>query len=102
MPEPEPLETVEQWKAEVIGAIDPEEFYDFQVNRPVISTDHNGHRRLAWPTTRIAVAFPARPFSRKQSERSGGMNRLAQIEHQPVRPREATSSAAFTRQRLPT
>ncbi len=50
---------MEQWKAEVIGAIDPEEFYDFQVNRPVISTDHNGHRRLAWPTTRIAVARPA-------------------------------------------
>jgi predicted ATP-grasp superfamily ATP-dependent carboligase len=50
---------MEQWKAEVIGAIDPEEFYDFQVNRPVISTDVNGHRRLAWPTTRIAVARPA-------------------------------------------
>jgi proteasome assembly chaperone (PAC2) family protein len=50
---------MEEWKAEVIGAIDPEEFYDFQVNRPVISTDHNGHRRLAWPTTRIAVARPA-------------------------------------------
>jgi proteasome assembly chaperone (PAC2) family protein len=50
---------MEQWKAEVIGAIDPEEFYDFQVNRPIISTDINGHRRLAWPTTRIAVARPA-------------------------------------------
>src|SRR6476661_3185678 len=50
---------MEQWKAEVIGAIDPEEFYDFQVNRPVISTDVNGHRRLTWPTTRIAVARPA-------------------------------------------
>jgi proteasome assembly chaperone (PAC2) family protein len=50
---------MEQWKAEVIGAIDPEEFYDFQVNRPVISTDANGHRRLSWPTTRIAIARPA-------------------------------------------
>ena len=50
---------LEQWKAEVIGAIDPEEFYDFQVNRPQIGTDHNGHRRLTWPTTRIAVARPA-------------------------------------------
>jgi proteasome assembly chaperone (PAC2) family protein len=48
----------EEWKAEVIGAIDPEEFYDFQVNRPVIGTDANGHRRLTWPTTRIAVARP--------------------------------------------
>ena len=50
---------MEQWKAEVIGAIDPEEFYDFQVNRPIIGTDVNGHRRLTWPTTRIAVVFPA-------------------------------------------
>lgn len=50
---------IEEWKAEVIGAIDPEEFYDFQVNRPIIATDHNGHRRLTWPTTRIAVARPA-------------------------------------------
>ncbi len=50
---------MEQWKAEVIGAIDPEEFYDFQVNRPIIGTDVNGYRRLTWPTTRIAVARPA-------------------------------------------
>ena len=50
---------IEQWKAEVIGAIDPEEFYDFQVNRPIIGTDVNGYRRLTWPTTRIAVARPA-------------------------------------------
>lgn len=49
---------MEQWSAEVIGAIDPEEFYDFQVNRPIIGTDLNGHRRLQWPTTRIAVARP--------------------------------------------
>ena len=50
---------LEQWKAEIIGAVDPEEFYDFQVNRPVIGTDASGHRRLTWPTTRIAIARPA-------------------------------------------
>ncbi|MDR7254415.1 proteasome assembly chaperone (PAC2) family protein [Nocardioides sp. BE266] len=50
---------MEQWKADVIGAVDPEEFYDFQVNRPIVGTDANGHRRLTWPTTRIAVARPA-------------------------------------------
>ena len=49
---------IEVWDARVIGAIDPEEFYDFQVNRPVIGTDANGHRRVSWPTTRIAVASP--------------------------------------------
>lgn len=46
------------WDAKVVGAIDPEEFYDFQVNRPMVSTDDNGHRRLIWPTTQIAVASP--------------------------------------------
>ncbi|MEO7625363.1 MAG: PAC2 family protein, partial [Nocardioides sp.] len=49
---------MEVWDARVVGAIDPEEFYDFQVNRPLVSTDENGHRRLTWPTTRIAIASP--------------------------------------------
>jgi proteasome assembly chaperone (PAC2) family protein len=47
------------WNARVVGAVDPEDFYDFQVNRPSIGTDEQGHRRLTWPTTRIAVASPA-------------------------------------------
>jgi hypothetical protein len=46
------------WGARVIGAMDPEDFYDFQVNRPMVGTDVNGHRRITWPTTRIAVASP--------------------------------------------
>ena len=41
-----------------VAAIDPEEFYDFQVNRPVIGTDDHGHRRLTWPSTQIAIASP--------------------------------------------
>jgi proteasome assembly chaperone (PAC2) family protein len=46
------------WHARVIGALDPEDFYDFQVNRPHIGSDENGHRRISWPTTRIAIASP--------------------------------------------
>ena len=46
------------WNARVVGALDPEDFYDFQVNRPRVGTDENGHRRLTWPTTRIAIASP--------------------------------------------
>ncbi len=46
------------WDARIIGAIDPEEFYDFQVNRPVVSTDELGHRRITWPSSQIAVASP--------------------------------------------
>ncbi len=46
------------WDARIVGAIDPEEFYDFQVNRPVVRTDELGHRQITWPSTHLAVASP--------------------------------------------
>lgn len=46
------------WNARPVGAVDPEDFYDFQVNRPVVGTDDNGHRRISWPGTQIQVASP--------------------------------------------
>ncbi|WP_205472286.1 PAC2 family protein [Nocardioides sp. SYSU D00038] len=46
------------WGARVVGAIDPDDFYDFQVNRPVVGTDEHGHRRVSWPGTRILVCSP--------------------------------------------
>ncbi len=49
---------IDVWDATIVGAIDPEDFYDFQVNRPMMGTDERGHRRLTWPTTQIAVASP--------------------------------------------
>jgi hypothetical protein len=44
------------WQATPIGAIDPEEFYDFQVNRPVVEIENGHTRRLVWPTTRLSLA----------------------------------------------
>jgi proteasome assembly chaperone (PAC2) family protein len=46
------------WSARVIGEIGPEDYYDFQVNRPYTGTDERGMRRITWPTTRIAIASP--------------------------------------------
>ncbi|TIC86494.1 PAC2 family protein [Nocardioides sp. GY 10127] len=46
------------WDARTVGMVDPEDFYDFQVNRPVVGTDEKGMRRLTWPTTSIAVCSP--------------------------------------------
>ena len=46
------------WSARTVGAVDPEDFYDFQVNRPIVGTDALGHRKLTWPTTQIAIASP--------------------------------------------
>jgi proteasome assembly chaperone (PAC2) family protein len=46
------------WNARVVAAIDPEEFYDFQMNRPVVGTNEEGMRRITWPSTQLAVASP--------------------------------------------
>ena len=44
------------WQATPISAIDPEDFYDFQVNRPVVEIEEGHTKRLIWPTTRISLA----------------------------------------------
>lgn len=46
------------WDAKLVAAIDPEEYYDFQVNRPTVGIDEHGFRKLTWPSTHIAVASP--------------------------------------------
>ena len=54
------VEHLEQvWEARQIAALDPEEFYDFQVNRPTVMLADGETRRIEWPTTRFAVASPA-------------------------------------------
>jgi predicted ATP-grasp superfamily ATP-dependent carboligase len=47
------------WDATAIGEIDPEDYYDFQVSRPVLEVIDGQTRRLTWPTTRLALAHPA-------------------------------------------
>jgi proteasome assembly chaperone (PAC2) family protein len=49
---------IKVWDARVVAAIDPEDFYDFQMNRPVVSTNDAGMRRITWPSTQISVARP--------------------------------------------
>lgn len=46
------------WDASEITAIDPDEYYDFQVNRPTVSLVDGTTRRITWPTTRFYVARP--------------------------------------------
>ena len=43
----------EQSQAELIGVIDHDEFEDYQENRPTVSIDGGGSRRLEWPDTRV-------------------------------------------------
>ena len=36
--------------------LDPEDYYDFQVNRPTVSHATTATREITWPTTRLSVA----------------------------------------------
>jgi len=47
------------WESTPIAAIDPDDFYDFQVNRPVIEVVEGKTERLVWPTTRLSLARAA-------------------------------------------
>jgi len=49
---------LDAWEPDQIGEIDPEEYYDYQVNRPLVGVDADGDRLITWPTTRIYVARP--------------------------------------------
>ncbi|WP_299950989.1 PAC2 family protein [uncultured Modestobacter sp.] len=46
------------WDATPLAALDPEDYYDFQVNRPTVSLIDGVSRRIEWPTTRLSVAKP--------------------------------------------
>ena len=49
------LHLEEVWSATQIAEFDPEDYYDFQVNRPEVTFD-DGVRAVSWPTTRLSVA----------------------------------------------
>ena len=45
---------------EPFATIEPEEFYDFQDRRPIVSIDDGGTRSLTWPRTHLyAIRLPA-------------------------------------------
>ena len=46
----------EVYESESVFAIDPDDFYDFQVNRPEVKLDEDDDRELVWPTTELRIA----------------------------------------------
>lgn len=50
----------EVWGAEQVDELDPEEYHDFQVNRPFIGPGADGRREITWPTTAVAVCTAPR------------------------------------------
>ena len=46
------------WDATPLTEMDPEDYHDFQVNRPMVQLDEAGRRTVTWPTTRLSWARP--------------------------------------------
>ncbi len=74
------------WDADEVGELDPEEFYDFQVNRPQIAIVEDGAREVVWPSTRVVH----REAPLRSGRRAGAWHRA---EH-AVAVRTATSSSS--------
>ncbi|GAB2465633.1 PAC2 family protein [Jatrophihabitans fulvus] len=46
------------WDAQELAELDPDEYYDFQVNRPSVSLVDGLSRNVTWPTTRLSWCRP--------------------------------------------
>jgi len=44
------------WGAVEVARLDPEEYHDFQVNRPQVTVGDDGRRTIEWPTTTVWTA----------------------------------------------
>ena len=63
------------WQATPIAAIEPDDFYDFQVTRPVVEITNGQIERLVWPTTRLSVARAQAPDAPADSTEERGTGR---------------------------
>lgn len=46
------------WQARPVTELDPEEFYDFQVSRPIVTETGDNGRHIEWPTTQLLATSP--------------------------------------------
>ena len=60
----------EQISGQILEAVDPEDYYDFQFSRPIAEYDDDGQRFLNWPTTELLQA---------SSEKAKAQPRLQEI-----------------------
>jgi predicted ATP-grasp superfamily ATP-dependent carboligase len=48
----------ERWGGRPFARVDPEEFFDFQVNRPLVHLEEGDTRSITWPTCEFSSARP--------------------------------------------
>ncbi len=53
----------EQISGQILEAVDPEDYYDFQFSRPIAEYDVDGQRFLNWPTTELLQPSPEKAKS---------------------------------------
>ncbi|GAA4932147.1 filament polymerization regulator ParJ [Streptomonospora halophila] len=46
------------WDADELLALQPDDYYDFQVSRPRATVVDGEHRGISWPATRVSIARP--------------------------------------------
>lgn len=46
---------IERYPSDFIFSLDPDDYYDFQVNRPVVARPSPGEQTITWPTTQVLV-----------------------------------------------
>lgn len=44
---------IEEWDAELLIELDPEDYYDFQMHRPHVHTEEDDERLIVWPAPSI-------------------------------------------------
>jgi len=86
------------WQAQPIAAVEPEDFYDFQVTRPVVEISGGRIERLVWPTTRLSVA---RAGSRNAAAEDGEPADTAAVAAADTEPDGASGAAAEAPERGP-
>ncbi|AXT84937.1 carboxylate--amine ligase [Aeromicrobium sp. A1-2] len=51
---------IDEWDAELLIELDPEDYYDFQMHRPQVHNHEDGDRVITWPAPKIFHARPRR------------------------------------------
>src|SRR5262245_34313257 len=49
----------DQWDAQLVADIDPEEYYDFTTTRPRVEIDSDGDRQIVWPANEFSLTEPS-------------------------------------------
>lgn len=90
------------WNAEQVREMVPDDYYDFQVNRPTVRLIDGVNRHMEWPTTTFSYCSPTwrrpRPAtgSRRRAELPLARVRRRDRRHRAGRRRHVGRNARFT------